>query len=203
MQSRARTNPTDDSAVVTVMTSLRRIVRLIREASRGAEQLAGVSGAQVFVMHCLGGAGPLTISELAARTMTHQSSVSVVVQRLVDRGLVTRGVAAGDRRRREVTLTAAGRRLLRRSPDAAQRRLLDGLAALSSHARRDLAGNLRSLIQAMGVDDDLAAAALDGGGDSMGAHGSRAGRRRAGAAGAARAAAARRPRRPTAAIVRR
>src|SRR3954467_11986630 len=89
----------NDAAVRMTMNELRRIVRIIRESARGAEKVGGVSGAQVFVMHCLQG-GPRTITELARATMTHQSSVSVVVQRLVDRELVTRGVADGDRRRR-------------------------------------------------------------------------------------------------------
>ena len=107
----------DDPDVGTSMNAIRRIVRVLREASRDAEKTIGVSGAQLYVMHRLG-AGALTINELASATATHQSSVSVVVGRLVDRGLVTRGVSERDRRRREVALTAAGRRLVARAPGA-------------------------------------------------------------------------------------
>lgn len=145
-----------DDASSRAMNALRRIVRVIREAARGAEKHAGISGAQVFVMHCLGASGPLTISELATATMTHQSSVSVVVQRLVERGLVSRGVSDDDRRRREVTLTAAGRKLLRRTPDAAQTRLIAGLSELPATARRQLADHLVALVHTMGADREPA-----------------------------------------------
>ena len=163
----------EDTSIRTAMDALRRIVRVIREAARGAEKQAGISGAQVFVMHCLGASGPLTISELAAATMTHQSSVSVVVQRLVERGLVTRGVSDDDRRRREVELTAAGRRLLRRTPDAAQTRLIAGMNALPTTARRDLAAHLVALVHTMGADREPADMFFEDGRGSMGSQGAR------------------------------
>ena len=119
-----------DPAIRASMDAIRRIVRVLRQASRDAERTLGVSGAQLFVLNRLLAQGPRTINELAADTATHQSSVSVVVQRLVERGLVSRAVAAHDARRREVSVTAAGRRLLRKAPTAAQERLISGLQQL-------------------------------------------------------------------------
>jgi DNA-binding MarR family transcriptional regulator len=138
------------------MDAIRGIVRILREGSRAAEKQVGLSSAQLFVLHRLGD-GPMTISELAAATATHQSSVSVVVKRLVGAGLVTRGVSAIDRRRREVTVTASGRRLLRRAPGAAQDRLLDALAGLPAAQRRRLAAGLAALARAMGAGSAPAA----------------------------------------------
>ena len=138
------------------MNAGRRIVRVLREASRDAEKTIGVSGAQLYVMHRLDAAGPLTINELASATATHQSSVSVVVGRLVERGLVTRGVSAGDRRRREVALTPAGRRLVARAPSAGSDRLIAGLAAMPPRARAELATKLDALVRAMGADQEPA-----------------------------------------------
>lgn len=155
-----RANPTaigaEDPAVGTAMNAIRRIVRVLREASRDAEKTIGVSGAQLYVMHRLAAAGPLTINELAGATATHQSSVSVVVGRLVERGLVTRGVSAGDRRRREVALTPAGRRMVTRAPSAGSDRLVAGLAAMPGRARADLAAKLDALVRAMGADQEPA-----------------------------------------------
>src|SRR3954449_11206732 len=73
-----------------VMDAIRRIVRVLRVSSRAAEKQGGLSGAQLFVLHKLADAPALSLNELADRTRTHQSSVSVVVQRLVDRELVAR-----------------------------------------------------------------------------------------------------------------
>ena len=55
------------------------------------------------------------MNEIAALTFTHQSSVSVVIQRLVRRGLVAKVPSRDDRRRHKLALTPKGRRLLSRA----------------------------------------------------------------------------------------
>jgi DNA-binding MarR family transcriptional regulator len=79
------------------------------------------------VLQQLAAAPARSINELAERTYTHQSSVSVVVRRLVQQGLVARRPAVGDRRRRELRLTEAGERLAAQAPAPAQIRLINGL----------------------------------------------------------------------------
>src|SRR5213078_2142253 len=91
-----------------VLDDIRQIVRALRESSRAAEAFAGTSGAQLFVLQILSREQPLSLGELAARTLTHQSSVSVVVQRLVDRGLVARSRSTRDGRRVELAPTRLG-----------------------------------------------------------------------------------------------
>jgi DNA-binding MarR family transcriptional regulator len=159
----------DNAHVRAAMDAIRRIVRVLRETSRAAEQRFGVSGAQLFVLHQLQARGAQTIGELAAGTATHQSSVSVVVQRLVDAGLVKRTTSAHDRRRREVELSASGRRLLARTPDVAQERLLAGLSALPAAELRRLVAHLQALVAAMGAEGEPASMFFE---ESMGAHGS-------------------------------
>ena len=73
-----------------ILDSIRRLVRMLRVSDRQAQAELGVSGAQLFVLTELGKTPALSLNELAARTLTDQSSVSVVVTRLVDAGLVTR-----------------------------------------------------------------------------------------------------------------
>ena len=82
-----------------VLDAIRRIVHALRESSRWAERQVGLSGAQLFVLHTLAGIAAASVNELAARTHTHQSSVSIVVTRLVDQGLVRRTRSGSDRRR--------------------------------------------------------------------------------------------------------
>src|SRR5438105_4636272 len=112
-----------DPSTRAVLDGIRHIVRTLREASRAAERSVGLSAAQLFVMQRLAGTGSLSVNELAERTLTHQSSVSVVVAKLAQRGLVERQRAATDARRLEVSLTAAGRAALSRAPAATQDRL--------------------------------------------------------------------------------
>ena len=73
-----------------VLDGVRRIVQNLRESSRWAEKNLGMSGAQLFVLQKLAESPAQSLNALAALTHTHQSSVSTVVNRLVQRGLVTR-----------------------------------------------------------------------------------------------------------------
>jgi DNA-binding MarR family transcriptional regulator len=137
--------------VTDVLDSVRRIVRTLRLAARAAEKEVGLSGAQVFVLHALARGPVRSLNELAERTRTHQSSVSVVVQRLVDRGLVQRTPGAGDARRTALSLTPAARRLLRDAPDAPTEVLIAALERMPAAQRTRLAVGLTRLVEALGA----------------------------------------------------
>jgi DNA-binding MarR family transcriptional regulator len=139
-----------------VMDGVRRLVRLLRVSARASERLVGISGAQLFLLQQLAEGGPCSINTLAERTLTHQSSVSVVVGKLIERGLVDRRPSPEDGRRVEVALTPAGRGLLRESPPMAQARLISGLRALPPEVRAGLARGLAGWIQELGLDGNEA-----------------------------------------------
>jgi MarR family transcriptional regulator, lower aerobic nicotinate degradation pathway regulator len=120
------------------LDAFRRIVQALRSSARDAERRVGISTAQLFALHQLASSPGASVNELAARTFTHQSSVSVVVQRLVKQRLVAKVTANEDRRRVRLALTDAGRGLLRRSPEPVQDRLIAGLGALTEAQRRVL-----------------------------------------------------------------
>ena len=143
-----------DRATREVLDAIRRIVRALRESSRGAERSIGMGAAQLFVLQRVAAAPGLSLNELAARTFTHQSSVSVVVSRLVERGLLTRTRGGGDDARRiSIAATAAGRALLARAPAAAQERLLAGLGLMGAGSRKQLAELLGRLVDLMALPD--------------------------------------------------
>jgi DNA-binding MarR family transcriptional regulator len=136
-----------------VLDAMRRVVQSLRLSARAAETDLGLSGAQLFVLQKLSEERSLSVNDLAERTLTHQSSVSVVASRLVEKGLVARERAAGDARRLELSITPKGRAMLRRSPLAAQERLLHGLAEMSERQRAQLAALLERLNEGAGLAD--------------------------------------------------
>jgi DNA-binding MarR family transcriptional regulator len=138
-------------ATRSILDSLRRVVGALRRSAAVAEQEVGLSGAQLFVLHRLGETPGLSLNDLASRTHTHQSSVSVVVSRLVERGLVVREASAEDRRRVVIALTAAGRRLQRRAAEPAQARMVAAIARMPASDRRALDRTLAELVRGMGV----------------------------------------------------
>ncbi len=137
-----------------VLDDFRRIVRVLRESSRAAEGTLGVSGAQLFVLKALADAPMLSVNDLAERTRTHQSTVSVVVRKLVERGLIRRRTSESDARRVELALTTTGRSLLARAPLAAQDRLILALESLPVAERKSLAAALKHLVEAMALADE-------------------------------------------------
>lgn len=132
-----------------IIDALRSIVRELRLASREAEQRVGVHGAQLHALRQLSDTGAISLTELADRTHTDISSVSVVVSRLVEQGLVARKSADDDRRRLSLGLTARGRSLLRRAPETGASRLLRAGAHLSDREIHTLASALGKLVDGL------------------------------------------------------
>lgn len=112
------------------LDAFRSIVQALRLAAGEGKRRSGLSAAQLFALQQIAEQPKLSINELAARTFTHQSSVSVVVQRLVDRRLVAKIAADEDRRRQLLVVTAKGRRALSAAPAAMQHRLIRAFSAL-------------------------------------------------------------------------
>lgn len=138
------------------LDSIRRLVQFLRVSAKAAERAAGISGAQLFVLHELSSGSAQSVSELAERTFTHQSSVSVVVSRLSERKLVTRTADRDDARRVRISLTARGRDVLKRAPDVAQLRLIRALERLPASTRADLERGLASLTTELGLGGEPA-----------------------------------------------
>jgi DNA-binding MarR family transcriptional regulator len=147
---------TDDTA--RAMNAVRSVVRALRLNTRSIEGKLGISLAQLFVLQQLSDRPADSLNELAERTATHQSSVSVVVRRLVDRGLVTRVASAADRRRVQIALTPDGETILRGAPPTVQSDLIHGMSRMQPEQRAMLAELLETWVLASGID--LAAAPM-------------------------------------------
>jgi MarR family transcriptional regulator, organic hydroperoxide resistance regulator len=143
------TRPPADRTKAEVLTRIRALVGALQRSARAIEQRTGVTNAQLFVLRQLADAESLSINELAALALTQQSTVSTLVARLARRGLVRRGRTPDDGRRVTVSLTTAGRKLLRHAPKPPTGRLIDALAGLGERELSALATGLAALNDAM------------------------------------------------------
>jgi DNA-binding MarR family transcriptional regulator len=139
-----------------ILDCVRRLVRYLRIHDRAAQSQVGLSGAQLFVMRELGRTPSLSLSQLAQRTLTDQSSVSVVVTRLVDAGLVSRDRDTHDARRLVLNLTKNGRAVLLRAPAPPQERLIDVIEQFSAIDRKRLADLFVRIIDELGEHEGIA-----------------------------------------------
>jgi DNA-binding MarR family transcriptional regulator len=102
---------------------------ILRSASRQYAKVAHVSAPEAWVLGAIGNFQPITAREVAARMAVDEAQVSRAIKALLARGLVKRRPAAGDNRRKILTLTAAGRRTCARAmalADSRQGKLLKG-----------------------------------------------------------------------------
>lgn len=138
----------DDAA--RAIDGLRRVVHGLRASAHVAEREVSLSGAQLFVLRELAAEPDVSIRRLAERTLTDPSSVSVVVARLEERGLVRRRRDEDDARRSVLALSKRGAALLARAPEPYQARIVAALRRMPKAEVRRLADVLAKLIDAAG-----------------------------------------------------
>jgi DNA-binding MarR family transcriptional regulator len=135
-----------DSSVAGILNGFRVLVHALHVSSRNAEERVGLTGAQLFVLQKLEEADSLTVGELATRTHTHQSTVSVVVTKLVEKGLVSRVRSAQDARVQVLSITKQGSAKLGKAPESIQDRLIASIAKLSRNDRTALSALLARIL---------------------------------------------------------
>ncbi|MBI2769012.1 MAG: winged helix-turn-helix transcriptional regulator [Burkholderiales bacterium] len=109
---------------------------------------AGLSSIEWRVLATLHDSAPITISQLAHEVLSKQPTVTKLVQRMCDQGWLALQGDPADQRRTLVTVTAAGKRVVRPLVDKAREhetRLLRTLGATEKAALRKL---LEKLAQA-------------------------------------------------------
>jgi DNA-binding MarR family transcriptional regulator len=135
-----------------VVNLLRRLFRGLHHYSKALLRGTGFSAPQVWALNLIGADPGLALRTLSQRMLAHPSTVSGVVDRLVERGVVARTVDTRDRRSVCLTLTARGRRALRRCPPPIQDALRRAVAGLPSARRRALRLALEHLARATETD---------------------------------------------------
>lgn len=131
-----------------VLTDLRIIFQAIQAHSKNVERHCRVSATMLCVLREIAAAGQLRISQVAGSLSIHQSTASNLLDKLEQRGLVSRqrGSRGQDQRVVLVSLTTAGRELLAR-PDVPQDGpLSEALGRLSAEQLTALGQNLDQLV---------------------------------------------------------
>ena len=125
--------------------------RHIFQAVRGGShrRRGSIGGARLFALQQIADHPDASVNDIAARTFTHQSSVSVVIQRLVATGLVVKAPAQDDARRTRLSVTAKGKRALAGAPGTVQEDLVSAVSSLSAGDRRTLARLMTAIARAV------------------------------------------------------
>lgn len=118
--------------------ALRAVWHALVSGMHSSGALEGLQRQQFWVLGALA-RGPLRMSDLASCTQTSQASLTGIVDRLVERGLVVRERAGADRRVVEVALTPEGQAEMRRAHAGMLDRLEELLSPLGTEERLEFA----------------------------------------------------------------
>jgi DNA-binding MarR family transcriptional regulator len=125
-----------------VFGSARRYDASVRRAS-------GIPGSLLWALSAIAGSEDMSVGRLSASMALHQTTASNLVNALVSRGLIDRARSRADKRVALLSVTAKGRRMLRRAPRPHAGLLRDGLTRLNAHRLAELQDGLAGLVVEM------------------------------------------------------
>ena len=145
-----------------ILSALRRVIRAVDLHSRQLVQSHGLTGPQALVLKAVGH-DSLSAGVLAERVSLSQGTVTDILNRLEQRGLVTRVRSETDRRRVMVELSPAGRDCLASSPPLLQDRFASRFQELESWEQTQLLASLQRIAAMMDAGEIDAAPVLSSG----------------------------------------
>jgi DNA-binding MarR family transcriptional regulator len=140
----------DDAAEVVQM--LRRLFKAIHEYSKAIHKKSGLSGPQVWALTILDGNADISARELASRMFIHPSTVTGIIARLEGKGAITRSVNSKDKRGVRLSMTRAGKRILKSTPPPVQVGLARALNGLPPRRLRELRRSLEKIARETEAD---------------------------------------------------
>lgn len=145
----------------TALVALRRILRVTELNSRNLARRSELTASQLLVLQHVAHAGRALPSAIAKAVDLKQATVTVLVKKLEQSGLVTRKRDTEDRRRVWVELTDAGQAALDRSPDLLQNRFERGFDELEEWEQAMIVSTLERVATLLDAEEVEAAAVLD------------------------------------------
>lgn len=112
-----------------------------------------VSSAQLNCVLALYEQGAMSSSQIARSIFVKPSTVTGIIDRLEQKGLVTRVRRSPDRRVITIELTPAGEELARNAPPPIQQKIIDGLRSLTPEEAEKILRGLQTLTEMLDVHD--------------------------------------------------
>jgi MarR family 2-MHQ and catechol resistance regulon transcriptional repressor len=140
-----RTRPAEDSSGIHLWLILMKSFQALAGHAEGSIKQTGLGDSDFRVLEALLHKGPLPVNTVGPMVWLTPGSISVAVDRLVRKGLVSRKGRAGDRRVRQVELTSKGRALIKRGFGVHAAAMENIIGVLSGNERLTLLRLLKKL----------------------------------------------------------
>jgi len=136
-----------------IIFQIRRLIQAKELYTKELNKKYQVSASQLNCLLALYENGPLPPSQIARHIMVKSSTVTGIIDRLEQKGLVNRTRISSDRRVITVELTEPGRTLAENAPPPIQQKVLEGLKRLPHSEMEKIVLGLNMLTQMLDVQD--------------------------------------------------
>ena len=136
-----------------IIYQIRRLLQARELYTKELNKKYQISAPQLNCLLALYENGPLPPSQIAKYIMVKSSTVTGIIDRLEQKGLVTRLRKSLDRRVITIELTQAGKRLADNAPPPIQQKIIDGLRRLPEGEIEEIVRGLTKLTRMLEVQD--------------------------------------------------
>jgi len=136
-----------------IIYAIRRLIQAGELYTKELNKVYNVSAAQLNCLLALHENGPLPPSQISRYILVNSSTVTGIIDRLEDKGLVKRTRTSQDRRVITIELTETGKVLAENAPPPIQQKILDGLNKLSERQINQIALSITKLTDMLDVQD--------------------------------------------------
>ena len=136
-----------------IIYSIRRLMQAGELYTKELNKIYNISSAQLNCLLSLHENGPLPPSQISRIMMVNSSTITGIIDRLEQKGLVKRMRISTDRRIITVDLTKNGKVLAENAPPPIQHKLFDGLSRLPEKDIKKIAESLLKLTDMLNVQD--------------------------------------------------
>jgi DNA-binding MarR family transcriptional regulator len=136
-----------------IIYSIRRLMQAGELYTKELNKVYNISSAQLNCLLTLYENGPLPPSQIARWIMVNSSTVTGIIDRLEQKGLVKRMRISADRRVITIELTKNGKVLAENAPPPIQLKIFNGLSRLSEKELKNTSNTLLKLTNMLDVQD--------------------------------------------------
>ncbi len=135
-----------------VLIAIRRIIQSIDLHSRYLVRQFGLTGPQLIILQEVSNLGEVSISEIAKAVSLGQATVTGILERLENRGLIKRRRSKSDKRMVLIQVTQACKQLLKKAPPPMQEHFIERFENLKDWEQAMILGSLQRIVDLMDAE---------------------------------------------------
>ena len=144
-----------------VLIALRKVIRATDLHSKYLAKNTGLTTAQLLILQSIQNMGEVSIGEISKKISLSQATVTSILDRLVDKGLVYRERSTEDKRKVHAYLTEDALALIKDAPAPLQEQFTKQFEALNEWEQSMMISSLQRIAQMMDAEEIDASPVLD------------------------------------------